>query len=217
MMNEEIVHMKFSFPVPSDLWFSKYFLKYPLIHFTILSSFLLTENKGSCLIQVRGPNISIFLNDFSENYEKKKVTIIYQDPNSILLNILIEDPWILHNITKNHLLIRYPLQIFKGIISIELISPRTNIEKVFRNSKWKDLNITVKQVREYCPESLLTAKQTEILIYALENGFFEIPRKITLSSMASKIKLTPSALSENIRRITKKLVVHYLNCFEKPL
>jgi len=62
----------------------------------------------------------------------------------------------------------------------------------------------------YNKSTLLTQRQHEILTIASKNGYFEIPRKITLSKFATTIGLSKSALSENMRRIYKRLAENFL-------
>jgi hypothetical protein len=213
-MADDIVQLKFSFPIPPNLWLTKFTLKYPLLYFNVLSALLLTENRANCLIQIKGVNIDNFWREFSDQYDKSKFQLVYNDANSVLINILIEDPWILQHIMTSQLLVRFPLTIINGKVSIELIATRKKIEGLFDNPKWKEINVTIKQIGQYCPDTLLSHKQTDILIQALKNGFFEAPRKQTLSSLAIELGLSPTALSENIRRITKKLGEQYLECIQ---
>jgi len=210
-MDKDIVQVRFSFSVPKDLWLANFSIKYPLLHFNVLSALILGENQGSCLIQIKGGNIDNFWNDFSVQYNEGKFQLIYKDVNSLLMHILIQDPWILQNIMASQLLVRFPLIIFKGIVSIELIAPRNKIEKLFKNPKWKMMNVSIKQIGQYCPDSLLSHKQANVLICALKKGYFDVPRKQSLSSLATELGISPTALSENLRRITKKLGEYYIN------
>lgn len=213
-MVDEIVQLKFSFPIPQNLWLTKFTFKYPLLYYNVLSALLLTENRANCLIQIKGVNIDDFWIEFSKSYDTNQFQLIYRDVNSILINILIDDPWILQYIMTSQLLVRFPLIIVNGKVSIELIAPRNKIENMFNNPKWKEISVTIKQIGQYCPETLLSHRQSEILIQALKKGFFESPRKITLSSLANELGLSATALSENLRRITKKLGDNYLKCVQ---
>jgi predicted DNA binding protein len=210
--NTDIVQLKFSFTIPTNRWLGQISVKYPLLQFNVLSTLLLKKNQVNSLIQIKGVKLDNFWNDLSNTYDEEKYALVFRDTNTILINIIFDGPWILQNIMDAQLIIRFPLIISNGMISIELIAKRNKIELMFKNPKWKGINVSVKQIGQYCPDSLLTPKQTDILIHALKNGFYDIPRKKTLSSMASALNLSPSALSENIRRINKKLSENYLDC-----
>lgn len=52
----------------------------------------------------------------------------------------------------------------------------------------------------------LTDVQRESLLTAYERGYFDIPREITLSDLAEHLGISDTALSQRIRRGTKRLV-----------
>jgi predicted DNA binding protein len=56
----------------------------------------------------------------------------------------------------------------------------------------------------------LTPTQTETLVSASQQGFFEIPRDCTLEELAAKTDITHQALSERLRRGMKSLVTSTL-------
>jgi hypothetical protein len=49
-------------------------------------------------------------------------------------------------------------------------------------------------------EKDLTARQENILQIALEKGYFEFPKKITLRQLARALDISPATLSEILRR-----------------
>ena len=59
---------------------------------------------------------------------------------------------------------------------------------------------------------VLTEKQEKIFWLALKGGFFDYPRKIDTRELSAKLGISPSTLSEILRRGTRRLLEHY---FEK--
>lgn len=56
----------------------------------------------------------------------------------------------------------------------------------------------------------ITAKQRELLIVALEMGYFEIPRRATLAEVADEIGISTESASERLRRGSTNLVTNTL-------
>lgn len=56
----------------------------------------------------------------------------------------------------------------------------------------------------------LTTKQREILVTALENGYFQVPRDCTQQELAEKLGIQSSAASETLRRATAELIANSL-------
>jgi len=56
------------------------------------------------------------------------------------------------------------------------------------------------------PETRLTPQQREALEAALEHGYFEIPRQISMEELAKELEISHQALSERFRRAYETLV-----------
>ena len=215
MVEDEVVELKFSFPIPSSKWLSRFSFSYPSLQINMLSTLILSKNQGSALFQIKGGKKKVldnFWNEFCEFYDADKYTLVYRDATSILISVLSSDsPWVLHTLIEAHFVLLFPIKIRNGSISIELIAPRHKIDLIFNNPAWKNVDISIEQIGQYCPDSLLSERQLNVLHLALQHGFFDIPRKTSLSGLAGGLKISPSALSENLRRINKKLAENYLD------
>lgn len=56
----------------------------------------------------------------------------------------------------------------------------------------------------------LTPPQHEALVTAVERGYFEIPRQITLEELSTEFDVSPQALSNRIRRAVKQILTSSL-------
>ncbi len=52
----------------------------------------------------------------------------------------------------------------------------------------------------------LTRKQIQALIFALENGYYQVPKKVTTEEMASKLKLPRTTYEEHLRKAEGKVL-----------
>ncbi len=59
-------------------------------------------------------------------------------------------------------------------------------------------------------EGLITERQREVLSVALEEGYYEIPRSITLRELSEILETSSATLSEILRRTERRLAEHYL-------
>jgi hypothetical protein len=68
--------------------------------------------------------------------------------------------------------------------------------------KLENQNVTgeVVKVSKLKGEAELTARQENILQIALEKGYFEFPKRITLRQLANAVDISPATLSEILRR-----------------
>ena len=65
-------------------------------------------------------------------------------------------------------------------------------------------------MKELKESALLTSRQEEILLIALESGYFDFPKKVGLKELASKTGVRESSLAEIIRRGQRKVLHDYM-------
>lgn len=58
-------------------------------------------------------------------------------------------------------------------------------------------------------DSRLTARQVEILLHCVEQGYYEIPRRVTLRTMAANLGISAPSLSLVLRRAEAKLILDF--------
>jgi len=79
-----------------------------------------------------------------------------------------------------------------------------------------DLKLRVLGMERYRSRpSILTGKQEVVLWLALEAGFFDCPKKISIMELSRRLKIAPSSLSENIRRGVRRLLEYYFENFRE--
>ena len=52
----------------------------------------------------------------------------------------------------------------------------------------------------------LTRKQAQALVYALENGYYQVPKKVTTEEMASRLSLPRTTYEEHLRKAEGKVL-----------
>ena len=209
-MKEDFIQIKVHISVPKSKWLAVYNEKFPELTFNIFSKYLIDENTGVTLFQVAGNNVNRFLKDFKGKIAQDAFQLLFEGEDRVLLNIKTKDPWILSALVKTELLIIYPIPVKKGKIIMDTITSRKKFDKFLSELDIQKINYSIKSVGYFRPIPLLSKKQIEILNLAVKLGYFEIPRNISLTNFAKRLEISPSALSETMRRINRKLAKNYL-------
>jgi len=85
-------------------------------------------------------------------------------------------------------------------------------QKIVSKMEKAGFKVTVFSMRKFeSQREFLTVKQEKIFWIAYKSGFFEYPRKIRLAELAAKLGISPSTLSEIIRRGMRRLIEHHFN------
>ncbi len=66
----------------------------------------------------------------------------------------------------------------------------------------KDLKVSVRMGRE----RKLTKRQREILLGAIEEGYYDFLRRVTLSELVERLGISKSYLSETLMKVESKLL-----------
>jgi len=57
---------------------------------------------------------------------------------------------------------------------------------------------------------ILTERQEEVVVKALESGYYDFPRRVSGAELSKRLGVAQSTLSETLQRAERKLVDHYL-------
>lgn len=210
-MSDDVVQVKFKIEIPEDKWLSKLNQKYSELDFNMLSKYLIDERTGNTLFEIKGQNTTRFLADVKNSLKSSNFTILHETSGFLLLNVKTKDPWILNALIKTELLLIYPLKVKQGKIHVNAITDRSKIDQFLIELEDKGIPFKIASIGKFKQASLLTDRQQEILKKAYDAGYYHIPRKMKQKSLANALEISPSALSENLRRIHRRLTEDYLD------
>ena len=71
--------------------------------------------------------------------------------------------------------------------------------------------VELKKSQRLSKRAQLTKRQEEIIQIALERGYYDIPKKITIDKLAKIFKVSPSTLAEILQRGEKKIMKQFFN------
>ena len=97
------------------------------------------------------------------------------------------------------------------IIEWSVLAPNAAYVKNFIK-RVTDLGYSINRKYMSDPEAemKLTPRQEEIISFALKNGYYEIPKKITIDDICSEFGLSKSTLSVIMRAAEKKIIERYM-------
>ncbi|MCL4324977.1 MAG: helix-turn-helix domain-containing protein [Candidatus Thermoplasmatota archaeon] len=108
-----------------------------------------------------------------------------------------------------HLLMRYPVSFSGGVVDLLVVAHPEKIRQLLTRLKANAPNTVVTAIRQDVvarPEDLLTPKQLEVFRLAISRGYWDVPRRTTLSDLASLAHVAKSTISETLANIEKKLM-----------
>jgi predicted DNA binding protein len=93
-----------------------------------------------------------------------------------------------------------------GKLEWTLLGSDTMVKSLLKELKDAEVVAEVLRISRIEEEEELTARQEQILQIALEKGYFEFPKKITLRQLAKTLGISPATLTEILRRGQKRVL-----------
>jgi predicted DNA binding protein len=93
-----------------------------------------------------------------------------------------------------------------GKLEWTLLGSDTMVRLLMRELERENVTGEVVRISKLKDEEDLTARQENILQIALEKGYFEFPKKVTLRQLAKTLDVSPATLTEILRRGQKRVI-----------
>ena len=199
---------------PEKIWISEIFRKFKDIRMEILNflPFDLEKSIGNALIKIIHYDIDVIINVIKNHNSVFEFNIIEKEEKSIKFNVKTKDPYLLYGVIKCGVLVDFPVNVRDGYAYWRLVSTRDRINDLLNIFEEKNIEFTLLRIGN-SPYSLENEKtklnydELEVLDKAIKNGFFEVPRMISLENLAIKLGKSKSALSVMLRKIIKKKII----------
>ncbi|HME56499.1 MAG TPA: helix-turn-helix domain-containing protein, partial [Candidatus Lokiarchaeia archaeon] len=202
------IELSISIP-PKGTWLSRICNDYPDCQMIIISLLPIGPSGANVLIIFKGINVSRCVSKLRPEDGIVSYTILHEEKNKILANLQIDSTIFLHETMVLGIPIKYPIKVAAGKVKMQFITERWRIDELITNMNENGFTIEIQQIGPVKMTALLTETQENILTTALKKKFFDIPRGIKLHELASVIGMSSSSLSQDMRRIFKKLALNY--------
>jgi predicted DNA binding protein len=199
---------------PDKIWISVIFKKFPDVKMDI-SYFLpydLEKSIGNSVVEVQHHDLDSIIDVIKNHPSVFEFNLMERNENRIKFNVKTKDPYLLYAVIQCGVLVNFPVNVRDGHAYWRLISSRDRIDKLLTLFEDKGVKFELLRIGK-APYDLdddatkLTLEESKVLNKAIEMGFFEIPRKISLEELANNLGKSKSALSVMLRKIIKKKVV----------
>jgi hypothetical protein len=196
--------------MPAKLWLGAVSRKHPNFEFRIIAFVPISQDPfiGNSLVSITGFQPDIVLQSMQSHSSLKNLRILKESSCSVDLETQTFDPYLLQSIIRSCVLVNLPVIVQDGVAQFEISGSRENINEFMEFLEFRNVKCELKEIGEFSQNSdyLLTPRQQEIFDLAKKFGFFEVPRKINLTTLAENLGMAKSTLSSMMQRIYAKLL-----------
>ncbi|MFX1236744.1 MAG: helix-turn-helix domain-containing protein [Promethearchaeota archaeon] len=203
---------------PRDIWIATIFKEFPDIKMEIqyFLPYDLERSIGNSIVEIMYHDISTILEVIKKHPSVFEFNMMEREETRVKFNVKTKDPYLLYAVIKCGVLVNFPINVREGYAYWRLIASRERIDKLLTLFEQKGLQFELLRLGK-APYNLennknkLTLEESTVLDKAIEKGFFEIPRKISLEELATSLGKSKSTLSVMLRKIIKKKVMFQKN------
>ena len=196
---------------PDKLWLGELSREFPYFQFEIKAFVPISHDPfiGNSLITITGHNPSQLLTKLNTHPSLVTYSIMEQNDTLLSINTQTKDQFLLMSIVRNFILVQLPFKISNGIAEFIISSTRKNIDNFIEDLNSKGISVEIKSIGQFSEDLLkkeLTTRQFFIFQEAKKAGYYDAPRKITLTELAQNLDIAKSSLSSMLQRIHSKLL-----------
>ncbi|MBD3193969.1 MAG: hypothetical protein GF317_02870, partial [Candidatus Lokiarchaeota archaeon] len=199
---------------PEKIWVSEIFKKFYDIQMEILYflPYDLEDYIGNSIVEIKHWDIELLIEEIRNHPSVYEFSVLEIEEHRVKFNIKTQDPYLLYGVIKFGVLVDFPVKVKDGYAYWDLISTRRRIDEMLTmfeemGIKFELLKIGNSDLNLEDEDYHLSIEELDILDEAINSGFFDIPRKISLEELADKLGKAKSSLSVLLRKIIKKKVM----------
>jgi hypothetical protein len=170
---------------------------------------------GQALFRIRGfeGDAALAIEELRLRDDITSVDAVEGSSGQVVGSVAMKEFWLVWAIVDSGCFLESAWSEGDGRANFRLLSgSEGSLPKLIRAIGSKGLDIEIGRIAQTSDQSHVTRKQEKLVRLALEKGFFDHPRRITLEQLAKLSDLSVSATSETLKRGEKSILKHY---FEK--
>ena len=202
--------------VPESIWVGDLTRSHEGSTIRVLAA--VTDGDGGVgLATVTAPDLVTFIEDMESHADVAEIELLKHTAREALIQFETPEPLLLSVAEGSRIPLEMPFEISDGRATWELTAPRDRLGDLCRQLDDAGVEYTVEEIRqEIESEQLLTDRQWEILEVAVERGYYDTPRDVSLTELSETLGVAKSTCSETLHRAEGRIIKRYVSEMDRP-
>lgn len=197
---------KLSVRMPERAWIAKLSRAHPQARFRVLAAMPIDEG-GAGLVEVTAEDPDAIVAEMREFAGIDSVEKLESSGDTALVQFHTGQPLLLISAQEAGLPLRPPVDISDGVASVWATGSPERLSSFAEQLEAFGMPFEVERVTpEVDPASLLTERQHEVVSTAVRMGYYETPRRCSLTDLADALGVAQSTCSETLHRAESAIV-----------
>lgn len=185
--------------------------EFPDAGFRVLTA-VPNEGAGFALLRLTARDVDAVLTAMRGHVALSKVSVMARGEGVATVRIETGAPLLLLAAKRSGLPIEMSLDIENGVAEVDVTGEHERVAALGKRFDEMGLDYEVERVRQRVdPVRLLTDRQQELLLAAVELGYYDVPRRSTLTEVADHVGIAKSTCSETLQRVERTVVREFVD------
>ena len=196
--------------IPESIWIGDVSRAHPAATFRILAA-LAGDDAGVGLAEITSRNLSSVLSDIETSDSVVELDVLRQHDEEVLVQFETTMPLLLFPVQDSGVPLEMPFTIEAGKANWEVTAPQRRLSELGAQFEEFGIPFTVNEIHRHVePTQLLTDGQLELVHTAIEEGYYDTPRRCSLTELASESEIAKSTCSETLHRAEEKIIKQFV-------
>lgn len=197
--------------MPDGPWVADVSRSHPDATFQVLAG-LPGDGPGFALVWITAPDVDAVLEDMDEHPAVTEMSIMQQTDHEATVHFETSAPLLLIAAKESGVPIQMPVEIVEGEATIDVTGAHDRLSELGRQFREFGLEFRVKYIQERMELSqLLTETQQQLVLEAVDHGYYDTPRRCSLTDLAEEVGLAKSTCSETLHRAEEAIVKDFVD------
>lgn len=201
---------KLTVEVPGGTWINDVSTAHPGAVFRVIAA-LAGDEYGVGVLEIESDDIDTVIQEMKDHPGTLEVDVLQVESGTSLVQFRTKTPLLLFAAYRSGVPVEMPFEIKDGRGSWELSASHETLSRLGEQLREFGISFSVDYVQEIGFHQLLTDKQQELVLKAVEMGYYDTPRKCSLSELSEEVGLAKSTCSETLHRAEEKIVKEYVS------
>jgi len=195
-------HAKLTIDIPESTWIGDISTAHPEVVFQVVTS-LPGEGTGIGLVRLVATDPLPIITDIQSRDDVEDLELLWKHDDEALLQIQTVNPLPLLPVWRAGVPLKMPFDIQEGVATWEVTTSTSRLSSLRDHLDDMDIGFAIEYVREIDAsqaDQLLTDRQQEVLLAAVDAGYYRAPREATLGDVAESLGVANATCSDVLHR-----------------
>ncbi len=205
---------RFVVSLPAETWLGDVTATFPDATVRVLTA--LERQSGEVgICWVTAPDVESVLEAIETRGEVTVLSVFEQTSTEAAVHFETSDSCLLRPALEAGVLVSFPIDVSRGDAVIDVTGTANRVTDFGQRLERDHTAFSIEFVREYARASdQLTRNQLSLVAAAVESGYYDTPRRCSLTELASEVGLAKSTVSETLHRAEETIVKSFVRTVE---